>query len=251
MDSLAVADLFQSAAAAAAAARLIQLRLAGRFPALLNYLLYVALLNGVLGAQNHSTILYFYSYVILEPFKCAVGILAVRELFALIFDNYPGIRTAGRWGMYAGLTVAISISLLTTVWTGGARGRSKLFYFEVTQRWIVFILALVICAILWSLSRYPLHLGRNTMVSSAFFSAVFLADACRLFLDSLTQYLYNLNVDRPESYFEGLCFLTWAALLRHAEDPMPERIKFSSPAEEHLLQQLAALNQLVTRASRQ
>ena len=251
MGSQAVADLIQSAAAAVAAARLVQLRLAGHFPALLIYLILVTLLNSTLGLQNDTSIEYFYSYIAFETLKCVAGIMAVRELFALVFDRYPGIRTAGRWAMYAGVTVAVGISLLVTVWTGGAQGRSKLFYFEVVQRWLVFTLALVICAILWSLSRYPLHLGRNTLISSGFFSAVFLADAGRLLLDSVNPYLYNRYVDRPESYFECVCFLAWAALLRAADDLKPVRMTFSSPREEHLLEQLAALNQFATRASRQ
>ncbi len=244
------ADLIQAAAATVAAARLLQLGLARQFPALLSYVAFLALVNAVLGLQNIHSRSYFYSWVFLEPIKCAVAIIAVRELFALIFGRYPDIRSAGRWAMYPGIGVAVTISLFATIWTGGANGRSKLFYVEVAERWIIFTLALVIVAILWFISRYPLHLGRNTLFSCAFFSAIFLSDALRLFLDSLTRYLYNHFVDHSESVFECICLLTWAILLRRGGDKSPPPPPPPSAREEYLLVQLDTLNELVTHVSR-
>jgi hypothetical protein len=250
MGPQAAAELIHAAAAGVAVARLLQLRLARLYPALLSYVAFVALLNLALGLQNSDTLNYFYSYWFLEPLKCAVAVVAVRQLFAVIFDNYPGIRTAGRWAMYTGISIAVIVSILVTVWTGGANGRSKIFYLELWQRCIIFPLALVIIAILCCISRYPLHLGRNTLLSSAFFSAIFLSDALRLFLDSLTPYLYNLYVDRAESVFECIFLLTWAVLLKPQDDTIPARAAFTTPREDHLLQQLAALNQMMARAAR-
>jgi len=250
MDPHVTAELVQATGAVAAAARLISAGLRKRFPALLAYLVFLALINLVLGLENAQSLLYFYSWVILEPLKCVFSVIAVRELFALTFDHYPGIRTAGRWAMYAGVVFAASISIAATIWAGGVHGRSKIFYFEAFQRSVIFTLAFVIGAILWSLSRYPLHLQRNTLVSSACFSALFLGDACRLFIDSLADYLYNLPIDRTESVFACLCLLTWAALLKPEIETTPARVSFPTPQEDHLLQQLNALNQLMTRAAR-
>lgn len=247
----AAAELIQALGAVAAAISLIRLGLAKRFPGLLSYLVFFVTINLVFGLQDSGSRLYFYSYVILEPLKCAVSIVAVRELFALTFEQYPGIRTAGRWATYTGVTVALSVSLLATLWGGGANGRSKLFYFELAQRCVVFTLALVIGALLCSLSVYPLHLSRNKLVSSSFFSALFLSDACRLFMDSLTPYLYDRYVDRTEAVFAFTCLLSWATLMkRENESPAPARLSFSNPREAHLLQQLTAFNRMVSRAAR-
>ena len=82
-------------------------------------------------------------------------------------------------------------------WNTGAHGRQKwgVFYFEVAQRSIVFSLAVVIIAIIFVLSKYPLHLGRNTYVSCAFFSVLFLSEAVQLFVDAMMRELYNRYVD--------------------------------------------------------
>lgn len=249
MDPHVTAELIQAAGAVAASARLVSAGLRKHFLALLSYLVFLAVLNLVLGLENAQSLLYFYSWVVLEPLKCVFSVLAVRELFTLTFENYPGIRTTGRWAIYSGVTLAVSISLTATIWAGGAHGRSKIFYFEACQRWVMFTLAVVIGAILWSLSRYPLHLRRNTLVSSICFSALFLADACRLFIDSLAIYLYNLPIDRTESVFACVCLLTWAVLLK-PDEIIPTRITFSTPREDHLLEQLSALNQMMDRAAR-
>ncbi len=108
----------------------------------------------------------------------------------------------------------------------------------------------VIATILFFLSKYPLHLGRNTYVSSAFFSVLFLSDAARLLIDSLAPSLYVHSVDRTEGVIISLCLAGWVALLQ------PETARSLVPAgvpslhEGQLLQQLDSLNQLMSRAAR-
>jgi len=250
MDPRPAADLIQAAGAALAAARFVRLGLSRLFPAILSYLVFLAAINLLFGVLDNTTLVYFYSYIVLEPLKCALSIVAVRELFSVIFRNYPGIRTLGRWTIYAAIALALCISFGATLWSGGAQGRSKIFYFEMAQRSIVFTLALVTGTILIFLSRYPLRLHRNTIVSSIFFSALFLSDAARLLIDSLAKYLYNDYVDGAESVFTCICLMAWAYLINAEGETVPARIAFSTPHEEHLLQQLTALNQVMARAGR-
>ena len=144
MDPNAATELALAAAAAGAVARLIHLNRARDFPALVAYLVFFSCMNLGYGILNVSSALYFWSYIVLEPLECIFSIVAVRELITLTLNDYPGIRTVGRWVMYAGVALALGISLLLTgfFWAGGAVGRvhSHLFYFEVSQRSIVFTL---------------------------------------------------------------------------------------------------------------
>src|SRR5271154_4893340 len=112
MDPLPTIELMTAAVAAAVIGRLFYLNLAKRFPALLAYLVFVGLVDLDFGLLNRASALYFWSYVVLEPLKWILGIFAIRELFALTFHNYPGIRTAGRWVTYCGLALALGVSLL-------------------------------------------------------------------------------------------------------------------------------------------
>lgn len=196
---------------------------------------------------------YFWTYVAVGSWENIFSILVVREILTAMFDNYPGIRTVGRWAMYVGIATSAGASLALTkfFWNTGASGRHKwgLFYLEVIQRSIVFSLVVVILAILFVLSKYPLHLGRNTYVSCVAFSALFLSEAARLLLDSTARVLHIDFVDQIESVFIALCLGSWAFLLR--PEPVPAaRVAFSTPQEDHLLQQLDSLNRLMSRAAK-
>lgn len=250
MDPRSVADLVQAAGAALAAARLLQLRLARQSPAILWYLVLLAFINVVLGFEDIKAASYYYTYFGLEALKCTLSVVAVREMFSLIFRNYPGIRTMGRWAIYGGTIVAVCISFSATRLTGGNHTSWLLFYFEQLQRTVIFTLAVVTGTVLFFLSRYPLRLCRNTVTSSVFFSALFLCDAARLLIDSMAKYLYNGYVDSSESVFSGLCLVAWALLLRSEDPAEPTRITFADPREDHLLRELSALNQMMARAAR-
>jgi hypothetical protein len=254
MDARSSAELSQTVAATVAVARLVYLNLAKQFPAIVAYLIFLAGINLNFGLLDPVSNLYFWTYIVLEPFKCVLSILAVRELLALVFVNYPGIRTAGRWSMYAGIAVASGISLAATgfFWSGTATGRahSHVYYFEVAQRSIVFTLASVIIALLITLSKYPLHLSKNTVVSGWCFSVLFLCEALRLLIDSLAPDLYSSHVDWSGEIFTSVCLLAWATMLTPELETAPARIKFSTPREEHLLRQLDALNSLLIRSAR-
>lgn len=247
-----ITEICQAGAAAIAAARLTSLRLGDTFPALLTYLVFDALTSLIFASLSPRSRAYFWVYIVSLVLEDAVSILAVRELVSLIFERYPGIRTLGRWTVYGGIVFAASTSLGAARFLSSAYPHRKwgLYYFQFAHRSVVFSLAIAIVAILFVLSKYPLSLGRNTYVSSAFFSAIFLSDALRLAIDSLTPQFFNHYADWTEAFIITGCLAAWAVMLR--PEPAPAaRVSFPTPVEERLLHQLDALNQLVTRAARQ
>jgi hypothetical protein len=254
MEPYVATDLIQTVAASAAAVRLMRLNLGKHFPALLAYLLFLAGINLALGLMSDTSMLYFWSYLVIQPLKCIFSVIAVRELFALTFERYPGIRSVSRWVMYTGVGLSLAISLMITgfFWQGAAAGRahSHLFYFEISVRSVVFSLAAAIIANLIFLSKYPLHLSKNTLVCSFFFSAMFIGQACGLLYDSLTPELHNHYIDSIGEFFVIACLAGWAAMLKPEPARAPAKICFSSQHEDHLLEQLNSLNQLMTRSAR-
>lgn len=254
MDPRQITAIMQSAAAATTAGRLIWLGLAGRFRALLTYLVFLAVASLGLGLAPPASHAYFWMYVFDVPLYCLCSILAVRELLALVFDDYPGIRTGGRWAMYSGLAVATAGSLLIA---GGFRHSTtghfsrNLLRVEIAQRSIVFSLAVLIATILFFLSRYPLHLRRNTYVSSAFFSALFLAETLQLLVDSLEPGLASIYLDTAENAFAAGCLGIWALLLKHEQPHAPPIAHTPTQHENELLAQLETLNHLLARTASQ
>jgi hypothetical protein len=255
MDPNGPFELVQSGAALAAVARLFYLNLARQFPVLLTFVAFVGLIDAAFGFQDSNSRGYYHTWLAVEPVVCILAILAVRELLTLTFADYPGIRTAGRWTMYGAVVFALAISLLLTrfFWARGAAGRAnslRLYFVEISKRSVFLSLAVVIVAILIFLSRYPLRLPHNVLTSSVFFSALFLSEATRLLIDTLTKSA-SRPVDWTESGFIVLCLVGWAVLLRRTGPPGTERIHYSSVREDHLLRQLNFLNELMAGAARQ
>ena len=247
-------EFLLSAAAALAAGRLLHLGLGKEFASLVAWLGYACVSALALAVVSPKSVLYFWMYVAVLPFDCLFAVFAVRALFGLIFNNYPGIRTVGRWAMYAATALSVAVTVLATrvFWSQTSTGRahSGIYYLQVAHRSVIFSLALIILSLLFSISRYPLHLGQNTYISSGFFGAVFLSEAAQSLMDSFAPRLYNNYIDWTSNLFVAVCLLAWAGWLKRGTVPMMERVSHPSPSEDHLLQELASLNQLLSRAAR-
>jgi len=154
--------------------------------------------------------------------------------------------------MYGAVSISALIAILATVFSGdgGLRGRSNLYYVMIADRSIVFTLAVVVAAIVLFLSRYPLHLQRNTYVSCGFFSAVFLSMAATLAIDAYAPHLFFRNVDIIQLLFSAGCFAGWAVMLRPSPAGEVMRVSFAAPHEHELLKQLDSLNNLLARSGR-
>lgn len=243
--------VFQAAAAVFAATRLLRLGLARNQPALLLFLSLSAISNFALSPFPLGSPRYFWSYLALQSIADLVLIAVVRELFSTAVSGYPGIRTAGRWILYGAVTLSVVVCLVVTVvsWGKGADGRGNLFYFLVVHRGIQLGLALSIVFQFFFLSRYPLDLHRNTLISGYLFTAVFLIDAAYTLVGTLSPHLFSRPVGMAETVLIGFCFLSWAALLSR-EEAVARKIRFKTAEDLELLRQLESLNQTLSRVGR-
>jgi len=242
----------QAAAAAYAAWRLLYFRLTPRLPLLFLYLIATTLYYAVISLLSRTSSAYFWIFLACEPSIGCVAALSVWEMFALIFRDYPGLRTAGRWTLYIALAISSGIFLLyiRAPWANESANTRLLFYELEFDRLIHFTLALVILMQMYFLSRYPLHLDRNVKVASGFFSAMFLAQSTVRLIDTLSPHLFVHWADYPEVVLSTLCFASWGLMLRPATAPVPVRSGQSGPRETELLQQLESLNQMLSRSVR-
>jgi hypothetical protein len=245
--------ILQAAAAAFAAARLLQFRLTSRFVFLFSYLAANVVFDLSLSTLPRNSLTYFWTFAVAAPINWITASLAVYQMFSLIFLDFPGLRTAGRWALNCALALSIIISaVILRAPQPNQSARTVVLYYElVFDRSVHFGLAVIIIVLILFLSRYPLHLPRNTYVASGFFSAVFLAESVTRLIDSLSPRLYANAVDTPEIAFVALAFAGWGFMLRSASAvPVPARPSVNSAREAELLRQLDALNGILTRSVR-
>lgn len=243
--------IIEAAAAGLTIARLLHFRMWRKFPALISYLLVIAIRASLLSLFPDGSPAYLRIYLIGSTLVCGAAALAVYEMFRLVFLDYPGLRTAGRWSVYTALAIALTITSLFLRRPGPGTPLSHLLFYElVFERSIMFGLALIVIILMIFLSRYPLHLGRNTYVASGFFSALLLAQALVRLVDTLSPLHYARFADYPEVAFTTLCLIGWGTMLRPAQTPEPHRPPADKRREAELLHQLESLNGILSRSPR-
>lgn len=243
----------QTAAYAFTAWRLFARGLARQQAGLVAFLLFRSLEMAVSTLVPQSSQVYFWNYVFFTPFDCLVSLVAVREAIGLVLDDYPGLRTVGRWTMYGAVVVALvcSLVLAAAFWRGTIR--TNLYYIEVSNRSIVFGLAVVLISLLIFLSHYPLELSRNRMISTAAFGAIFLSEATALLIDSMAEHYRSTVVDLIAVAFGALCLVVWGVLLQPHEVRTPSGTDPRGPdtaqagESDRLLRQLKAMEQFARK----
>lgn len=238
--------IFTLAANALAVLRLYRLSLVGRYRYFFTYLLVQLAQASLLFFLDIRAPAFFWTYIFTQPALWILYVLLVRELYTLIFEDYQGIYTVGRWSMYAAYAVSLCISGVTIFLTAHSdHPGSHVYYFEATERGVVFSLALFLPLALFFLSRYPIRLHRNIVVHSIVYSALFLADAVGLLLLNVAQFGINRAANLLLIAISGCCYLAWAALLtRESETGNVVMRHRRSPAHETLLlQELYSMNQ--------
>ena len=229
----------QAVAPAFAVVRLIRLGLRRQFPWLFAYLLFSAAYLALVALLFDHKAAYMVMYSIVQPLNVCVAALAVAEMIGLIFRDYPGLKT----------TVSVCASVVVAAMFPAPEKYGSFFvYYElILERSAVFSLAAIIAVLMVFLSRYPLRLGRNTLVASWFFSALFLAQAAAKLIDSISPHLSSRSVDFTEVGFSSICYVGWGLLLRTADAPEPKRQPIDKLREARLLQQLELMNGVLSR----
>jgi len=254
--TLLATQVAEATASTFLAGQLLRLRLHREFPFFLAFVAFIAISGFTASLIYLNQTAYFWFYLLSSPIYWLISIFSVRQLFTLVFEDYPGIRTMGRWIMYASvsLSVTAAVVLNRAFWDGGPQLRSgSVYYILLIQRSIVFSLAIFIISILFFLSRYPLRLRRSTRTASTFFGALFLSEAIALLLNSMKLSLHDALTDEIQLIFSTFCLVMWLLMLQpDSPREVPQINSRWSPAEEeHLLQQLNALNAVMSRAARQ
>ncbi|HXJ40586.1 MAG TPA: hypothetical protein VNH18_15005 [Bryobacteraceae bacterium] len=242
-----IISAIEAAAFAFTAWRLFARGLTQRQAGLTLFLLFRCLFSVIAAALPPSSQLYFWTYVSMVLLYSLISIGAVRESLALVLDDYPGIRSLGRWTMYGALIVGLisSLAIGAAFWRG-SQFHTNLYSIQVVNRSVTFSLAIVVASLLIFLSHYPLDLSRNRLVSSVAFGALFLSEALTVFVDTMAPHLRMPRVDQLGSLFGSGCLIVWGLLLQH-EEPAPRPPRPPRPREEHLLRQLRALDRIASK----
>jgi len=198
--------------------------------------------------------LYQEFWTVTTPLFWLLYLLVVFELCGLILEKHKGLYTLGRWAMYFGISVAVTLSLLSLLprITPATPQRSRIMgYILATERGVDFSLAIFILLILLFLSRYPVPLSRNVVVHSVVFSLFFLSNTLGLLLYSVFGLHVNDQINLLLMGTSSACVVAWLVLLNaKGEKVRLSTLQFGRGDEARILLQLDSLNDTLLRASR-
>jgi len=234
--------------------RLFSLRLLSVYPALSYFfLLQVALTvaSSITGLESDD---YESIYVGLLILAWIVYGLMLREIYAAIFSDYPGIAVLGRWSVYGALFGTVLVAIVST--TAGRRvsglQNSLLPFVESAAHCFTFGFSLLILIILVVISRYPIHLQKNVFINAVLFGVVMFSEAGALIADLLTWRQHTGWINLAANLNTAVCFCIWSFLVSREGQTRVLRLhtRIDPRDEERLLGQLSIISSILIGAAR-
>jgi hypothetical protein len=193
---------------------------------------------------------YYWVWVITEPVQWVLYILVVLELYGLVFRNYKGIASLGRWAILFGLVVAVAIASLTLpLDLNSAEPLPLLRYVLIIDRGVTSSLALFLILMSGFLASFPVKLSRNVIVYSIGYTVFFLTVASAVLVRNISGEDYIVAVNIANEVLLIACLAVWAYLLNRRGEATPAVVPHWAPArEQYLIEQLDAINASLMRA---
>jgi hypothetical protein len=202
---------------------------------------------------------YFYFWVFTEPLVWVFYVWVVLELCRLALERHPGLYTLGKWAMYVGMAVSVTLSVLSVLAKFKAappqRSRSLhtsiLGYFLAADRGVTFCMAVFLLLMLLLLSRYPVRLSRNVVLHTTLYTIFFLSNTLSIILVSVFGLHLFTTIDTGLMGVSALCILAWLIFLTPRGEEVRVNIPHFAPeSERRILYHLDALNSTLLRVSR-
>jgi hypothetical protein len=208
-----------------------------------------------LDVKSHA---YFYIWILSEPLIWMFYVWVVLELCRLMLERHPGLYTLGKWAMFAGMGISVTIAVLSILPKFKAApaqvsislSTSIVWYVYAADRGVTFCMVIFLLLMLLLLSRYPVALSRNVVVHASLYTLFFLSNA----LSTLLATLFGLDsfaaVDAASMGVSALCVWAWFFFLTpQGEEARVNIPHFAPENEERILYQLDLLNSTLLRVA--
>ena len=198
--------------------------------------------------------LYAYIWAVTEAFSLAFYILVVLELCGLVLEKHQGLYTLGRWAIYLGMAVSVTISmvsLLPRIKPEMSQRSKYMGYIFATDRGTTFCMAIFLILMLLLISRYPVKLSRNVILHASLYTLFFLCNALDMILLRLLGLPHYAAVDIGRMTVACFCLVAWSVFLsRKGEETQMNVVHLRPEHEDRLLYQLDAINSTMLKISR-
>jgi hypothetical protein len=234
----------------AVAARLAGTGLHRVYPGFFGYVVFRALRSGGLRLLDPSKTAYGWAWLLSEPLVWILFGYVTLEFTSRALKDYRGLASLSRNTLAAGLVVAVAVSLsslhVDASWSQG--DFPILLGFNLARRAICSLLSIYLLLLVGFLLWFPVPIARNLLLHAVLLSFYSLAGTATLFIRNLLGPGVIPQVSVALMIINQLCMAGWLLLTRAGERRVATvRGRWGPEAERHMLGQLSALNQSLSR----
>jgi hypothetical protein len=206
-------------------------------------------------SERFANNVYGWVWMFTEPVLWLLYILIVLEMYGLVLQKYPGIASLGRWAIFVGLGIALTVTALTLS-ADFSNSSEKFSYWGrlvlVADRGIASSLVLFLLLITAFLSMYPVPLSRNVVVYSIVYAVYFLSTSMVFLVRNVEGGGVRDIVNVISQTVSVLCVTVWIRYLNRAGEAQTVILQhlWRPEQEQHLIEQLDAINATLLRTAR-
>lgn len=234
--------------------RLLQGRLWLRYRFFFLFLLGSLLRLGITTLVPLSRKSYSMFYIATEGANLVLYVLITLEIYGLLFDRYPGIKSLSRWVALAGIGISVSLATVSLKPDLVAKGKNlALDYLLIAERGVLSGVTVLIILMSLFLAWFPVTLPRNVITHTILFGVYFLAKASILLARNLSSTYVAQPFYVAIAVVGSTCLLLWIIRLRPSGEGMLQVIghQWNKADEDKLIRQLEQVNEALTRSTRE
>jgi len=211
-------------------------------------------LSIVFPASRAQSNLYAQVWMATEPVLWILYVLVVLELYSLVFQQYKGIASLGRWVVLAGLAIAVvlsSVSLSVDLSNPGEQFPILRYFFAISRGVFSSLVVFLLC-ITGFLVWCPVPLNRNIVVHSIVYALYFLGFTATLLLRNLAGSAITEYASTAMLVVSLVCLTVWILVLDPSGEKRTVQLNhhWQAEREQHVIEQMAAINSTLMRAAR-
>jgi hypothetical protein len=168
----------------------------------------------------HPRSAYASVWILTEPVVWISYVLLVLDLYLMVLENYPGLKTVGRWVCLACLSFSVFMAVFfTLVCCRGHSGNSILSSYATVGGTLMSSLAVFMFVSLSLLASYPIAWSRNVVVHAGVCVLLIISGGVSYFLHCLDSARFSYAVNVPSQMVVILGLSAWLLLLRPNDEP--------------------------------
>ncbi len=226
-----------------------QLEVAGRYRALMAFLLVSVLRSVLLASLPIDRSIYAEGYFLTAPMLYGCHAWLVFELYGHLFDSYRGIAALSRWVIAGALAIGVALAIVTSIWDHDLAREpfpvlGVAFQLEsVVQKTLLAFLLLMSAVLLW----FPIPQRWNVVLIGLGVTALTLANTAAWVVRGLNPSAWTRAASTSSLYVFAGCMGLWLCLMKRREEDIPqiEAIPAKEGMEALLLGRLRSMNHML------